>query len=65
MAQELRDRHGTLLGKITIRSDGKYEGRDSHGSLKGTYDPKSNQTRDKNGALVGNGNMLSNLVLGS
>jgi hypothetical protein len=60
--QELRDKSGSLLGKIHTRSDGKLELRDKSGSLKGTYDPKSNETRDKSGSLVAKGNMLTTLL---
>ena len=49
MAEDLRDRNGNLLGRIVQRSDGKLEGRDKNGNLKGTYDPRQNETRDKNG----------------
>jgi hypothetical protein len=63
-AEDLRDRNGNLLGKITQRSDGKLEGRDRNGNLRGTYDPRRNETRDRNGNLVGHGDMLSNLVIG-
>ncbi len=61
--QELRDRSGKLLGRIHEKGDGKQEGRDPSGRLKGTYDPKSNETRDPSGSLVGRGNMLSSLIL--
>lgn len=44
--QELRDRSNRLLGKIKQRSDGKLEGRDASNRLKGTYDPKRDETRD-------------------
>ena len=61
--QELRDGYGELLGRIIQRSDGKLEGRDQSGKLKGTYDVKTNQTRDNSGRLVGTGNLLSILVV--
>ena len=60
--QELRDPHGKLLGKIRSASSGKLEGRDATGRLKGSYDPKSDTTRDATGKLVGKGNLLSMLV---
>ena len=59
--QELRDATGRLIGKIKP-SGSKYEGRDAIGRLKGTYDPKSNETRDSSGRLVGKGNLLSSLI---
>jgi len=62
-SQELCDRNGTLLGRISQTSSGIYEGRDKNGKLKGTYDPKTNKTFKAGGTLVGKGNMLSNLIL--
>jgi hypothetical protein len=52
-----------MLGRIAQRSDGRLEGRDANGRLMGTYDPRRDETRDRNGALVGRGNQLSHLVL--
>ena len=60
--QILKDRAGRLIGKIKIRNDGKMEIRDRNGRLKGTYNPKTDQTRDKNGKLVGKGNLLTTLL---
>jgi hypothetical protein len=60
--QELRDRNGKLIGRIREISGGKLEGRDASGRLKGTYDPRTNETRDAAGRLIGKGNQLSILV---
>lgn len=60
--QYLRDRIGALLGTIETRSDGRQELRDKIGALKGIYDPKTNQTRDARGALIGTGNLLTSLL---
>ena len=60
--QELRDRNGSLIGKIKTLSDGKLELRDRNGSLRGTYNPKNNETRDRNGSLVGKGSILTTLL---
>jgi hypothetical protein len=60
--QEIRDRHNKLLGRIKQRSDGKLEGRDASNRLKGTYDPKRNETRDASNRLVGKGNLLPVLI---
>ncbi len=60
--QELRDRHGKLLGKIKTLSNGKLEVRDAHSVMKGTFDPKTDQTRDARGVLVGKGNLLAALI---
>ena len=60
--QELRDRMNNLLGTITERSPGKFEGRDRMNNLKGTYDAQRNETRDRMNNLVGKGNLLSSLI---
>jgi hypothetical protein len=60
--QELRDRHNMLLGKVKTRSDGKLELRDSRNALKGTYDPKRNETRESHKKLVGRGKLLTTLL---
>lgn len=60
--QELRNKSGILLGKIKELSNGKLEIRSPSGILKGTYDPKSNETRSPSGMLVGKGNQLSSLL---
>lgn len=58
----LRDSNGRPIGKITVTSDGKLEGRDANGRLKGKYNPKDDRTYDSNGRLVGNGNLLATLI---
>ena len=60
--QELRDNMGRIIGKIRTTGSGKQEIRDNKGRLKGTYDPKSNTTRDHMGRLVGTGNLLTSLL---
>ena len=60
--QELRDSSNRLLGKIQTLSSGKMEIRDASNRLKGTYDPKSNETRAPSNRLVGKGNLLSSLL---
>ena len=63
--QELRDASGLLLGKIIQSSNGTFGGLDARGNLKGTYNPKNNETRDASGILVGKGNLLSGLITAS
>lgn len=47
----------------TIKPYGsKLEIRDHLGRILGTYDPKSNETRDPLGRLVAKGNVLSSLI---
>jgi hypothetical protein len=62
MRQQLRDSNGRTIGTITTTSNGRFEGRDANGRLKGTYDPKWDQTRDSNGRVVGKGNKLTALI---
>jgi hypothetical protein len=61
--ETLKDRTSKPLGTIRGIGDGRLEGRLTSGSLVGTYCPKSNQTRDRSGGLVGTGNMLAYLIM--
>ena len=58
---ELRDRTGRLLGTIDVRSN-RQELRDRTGTYLGTYDSSCDQTRDRDGRLVGSGNLLMTLI---
>jgi len=60
--QQLRDKMNRLIGTIKTHSDGKLEIRDDMNRLKGTYDPKSNETRDDMNRSVGKGNLLAMLL---
>ena len=60
---DLRDEKGRLLGKIKELSSGKHEARNAKGSFCGTYDPKTNETRDARGRLVGKGDHLARLIV--
>lgn len=62
MKQQLRDSNGRPIGSISSTYDGRLEGRDANGRLKGTYDRKSDQTRDSNGRVISKGNILAALV---
>jgi hypothetical protein len=62
--QVLRDRRGRQIGTIKQLSNGKLEAHDATGRVMGTFDPKTNETRDSSGRLVGRGNRLSLLVTG-
>jgi hypothetical protein len=62
MKQRLQDANGRSIGWISNGTNGKLEGRDANGRLKGTYDPKTDQTRDSNGRVVGRGNVLAALI---
>ena len=59
--QDIRDRHGQLLGTLYVYSDYQ-ELRDRHGQYKGKYDNKTNETRDRHGTYVGSGNLLMTLL---
>lgn len=65
MRQQLRDSSNRPIGTITTTTSGKLEGRDANGRLKGTYDPKTDQTRDSSGRVVGRGNVLAAVVTSS
>lgn len=65
MKQQLRDSNNRPIGTITATTSGRLEGRDANGRLKGTYDPKSDQTRDSNGRVVGRGNVLAAVITSS
>lgn len=60
--QQLRDRSGNLIGR-RLEKHGKIEGRDKQGNLRGTYDPKKDETRDRYGKLVGKGDLLAILII--
>lgn len=57
--QELRDKSGRLLGKIEANGQ-RQTLRDAGGKLLGTFDGM--QTRDAQGRLIGNGNLLASLL---
>lgn len=59
--QVLRDKSGKKIGEIKEES-GKLVIRDASGRKKGTYDPKTNTTRDASGRKVATGNMLTTLL---
>lgn len=58
----LRDDSGKELGRI-MRSGGQFILRDKTGAELGRFDPVTQITKDKNGKIVGRGNLLSFLIL--
>jgi YD repeat-containing protein len=61
MREYLRDYAGRLVG---WREDGpsqRINGRDSAGRLVGWFDSNRNETRDANGRLIGQGDLLSRM----
>lgn len=63
--QVVRDRHGIVVGAIELqRLTGKLTARTKQGTLAGLYDPRSGETRDHRGRLVGRSNLLPVLLFG-
>jgi hypothetical protein len=60
--QQLRDASNRLIGTISTLSSGQLEIRDSANKRLGTYDPKTDQTRDTSNRVIGNGNLLTTLL---
>ena len=62
---DLRDSKGFRIGWIETEQHGVQVGRGAVGTMGqrlGTYDPKTNVTRDAKGARVGMGNQLASLI---
>jgi hypothetical protein len=60
----LRDHRGTIIGRVeTQHHTGKLVARDARDVVVGTYDPRSNETRDARGRVIGQGNLLGALLL--
>ena len=60
--QVVRDKSGNVLGRIRKLGDGRYELRDRLGNVLGSYDEKRDRTLDKNGNVLGYGNLLGALI---
>ncbi|HEX5237286.1 MAG TPA: hypothetical protein VFW39_02330 [Sphingomicrobium sp.] len=61
-AYSLRDRAGSILG--WIEAVGRLlQAKDRHGSVVGWYDPRTNQTRDRTGSIIGSGDLLAALII--
>ncbi len=60
--QVLKDKRGFTIGKISTDSRGIQTIKDPRGFKKGTYDPKTNKTKDARGFSVGTGNLLTTLL---
>lgn len=54
----LKDKNGRLLGVIKVKNDGVMEIRNKNGFYLGKYNPKTNTTYDRNGNIIGRGNLL-------
>ncbi|CAD6559576.1 hypothetical protein LMG27952_06900 [Paraburkholderia hiiakae] len=63
MAMEyLRDDHFRVIGSIETNASGKQVGRDAKYQRVGEYDPRTNQTRDRQFRLAGTGNLLAAMI---
>ncbi len=61
----IRDQRGTIVGTIERQSlAGKLIARTRQGALAGIYDPRSGETRDQRGRLIGRSNLLPVLLFG-
>ena len=60
--QYLRDKRGRILGWLDDGVGSKMCIRDWQGKIWGWYDPKTDFTRDKQGRIVGRGNLLATLL---
>ena len=61
MHETLRGRNGQMLGTLREES-GMIVLRDKHNNKLGYYNPRTNDTRDGNGRLLGRGNLLATLL---
>lgn len=63
MQQIIRDRNGKMIATIRpVGGEGHLQIHNRDGIFQGTYRPKLNQTFDRNGKLVGTGNLLLTLL---
>jgi hypothetical protein len=60
--QVLRDKAGNVTGRIRKLGDGRFELRDQLGNVLGSYDEKRDRTLDRNGNVLGYGNLLGTLI---
>ena len=58
----LRNASAQVLGTIETTSSGVQELRNARRQLLGSYDPRTNQTRDAAGRFIGTGNLLTTLL---
>lgn len=62
-AQLLKDRQSNTIGRIETHSNGIQYGYNKQSNCVGTYNPKTNETRDKSSNKVGSGNLLASLIM--
>ena len=59
--QILKDKNNTVIGKIRTVG-GVMKIYNKHNTFLGSYDPKSNKTKNKNQTVIGTGNLLTTLL---
>jgi hypothetical protein len=59
----IRDRGGSIIGEIRVRPDRILEARNRMGLVLGSYDPRSDETKDRRGSVLYKGNALSALIV--
>ena len=59
----IRDRGGSVIGEIRVRPDRVMEARSRAGLVLGSYDPRSDETKDRGGSVLYRGNALSALIV--
>jgi hypothetical protein len=59
---ELKDRSGKVIGLVVARPDGTQILRDRANAFMGSFDRRTNETRDRRGKLIGKGNLLALLI---
>lgn len=59
----LKDQYGKILGSVSVDSRGIQTLRSHLGVILGTYDPKTNVTKNYMGQIIGSGNLLSMLFV--
>ena len=60
--QILKDPLGRVIARISTDSRGNMTIKDQLGVVLGTYDPKTNITRNFYGQVIGSGNLLTSLI---
>lgn len=63
MSTPLRGRNNELLGTLNEES-GYLVLRDKHNNKLGSYNPRTDDTRNIHGSLIGKGNLLGTLLRG-
>ncbi len=62
MEQEIRDRNNSLIGRITVESNGDKTVRDKYNKLLGYYRKSSDTTYDKDNRVVARGDASAMLL---